>query len=315
MILLLGIPSEPPMRLVTEALTQLGARFQFVNQRDALRTRLTVRTSPSGLGGRLDAPGGSLDLDEVSAVYARPMDTDSLPELRDEPRDSPRRRHGRQLQEMWMRWMDRTRARVLNRPSAMASNGSKPFQCQWIREAGFEVPPTLITNDPEAILEFRARHGSLIFKSISGVRSIVTELTDDLLPRLRLLRSFPVQFQARIPGDDIRVHTIGDRAFAARACTPGVDYRYAARQGHDLELEACDLPESVARRCCDLARRLGLDFAGLDFKRTPEGRWVCLEANPCPAFSFYEEATGLPIAAAVAEYLAKGKATGSHPST
>ena len=33
-------------------------------------------------------------------------------------------------------------------------------------------------------------------------------------------------------------------------------------------------------------------------------RYVCFEVNPSPAFSFYERRTGLPIATAIARYLA-----------
>jgi hypothetical protein len=39
-------------------------------------------------------------------------------------------------------------------------------------------------------------------------------------------------------------------------------------------------------------------------KRAPEGRHVCFEVNPSPAFSFYEERAKLPIADCIARYLA-----------
>ena len=35
----------------------------------------------------------------------------------------------------------------------------------------------------------------------------------------------------------------------------------------------------------------------------PNGEPVCLEVNPSPAFSYYEMASGLPIAAALARHL------------
>ena len=54
------------------------------------------------------------------------------------------------------------------------------------------------------------------------------------------------------------------------------------------------------------ARRSGssLPLAGIDLRRTPDGRYVCFEVNPSPAFSFYERRTGLPIAHAIARHLA-----------
>ena len=39
-------------------------------------------------------------------------------------------------------------------------------------------------------------------------------------------------------------------------------------------------------------------------RRTPEGQHVCFEVHPSPAFNFYEERAGGPIAMAIARYLA-----------
>ena len=70
------------------------------------------------------------------------------------------------------------------------------------------------------------------------------------------------------------------------------------------EIHACELEPDVGARCVALAERLDLPLAGVDLRRTPEGRHVCFEVNPSPAFSFYEERAKLPIAACIARYLA-----------
>jgi D-alanine-D-alanine ligase-like ATP-grasp enzyme len=51
---------------------------------------------------------------------------------------------------------------------------------------------------------------------------------------------------------------------------------------------------------------MGLLLAGIDLRRTDDGEWCCFEVNPSPGFSFYEDHTGQPIAAAVAELLVAG---------
>ena len=73
------------------------------------------------------------------------------------------------------------------------------------------VPETLITNDPAATIAFRDRHRLVVYKSMSGERSIVSPLTDLDLERLDRLRLCPVQFQAWVPGPDVRVHVVGAR--------------------------------------------------------------------------------------------------------
>jgi glutathione synthase/RimK-type ligase-like ATP-grasp enzyme len=52
-----------------------------------------------------------------------------------------------------------------------------------------------------------------------------------------------------------------------------------------------------------MAADMGLLVAGIDLRHTPDDRWVCFEVNPSPAFVFYEEATGQPIANAIARAL------------
>ena len=97
---------------------------------------------------------------------------------------------------------------------------------------------TLVTTDPEAALAFQAQHGSVIYKSTSGVRSIVSRFTAEHAERLADLRWCPTQFQQYIPGRDHRVHTVGDDIFACEIVSAADDYRYGARQGMDVELRA-----------------------------------------------------------------------------
>src|SRR5437899_2630061 len=92
---------------------------------------------------------------------------------------------------------------------------------------GFEVPDTLITNDPDLVNEFRARYGRIIYKSMSGVRSIVQVFGDDDLKRLQNIRWCPTQFQAFVEGTDVRVHVVGEQVFATGICSEATDYRYA----------------------------------------------------------------------------------------
>jgi glutathione synthase/RimK-type ligase-like ATP-grasp enzyme len=235
------------------------------------------------------------------------MDDRLLPELAGEPPDSARRGRCRALHEALVRWCDVAPGRVVNRAAAQSSNSSKPYQAQLIAAHGFDVPETLVTNDPEAVHEFRRRHGRVIYKSISGVRSVVRLLDDDDLRRLDRIRWCPVQFQEFVEGENVRVHVVGARVFATRVVSEATDYRYATDQvGRPAELRAHALDDELAARCVALARGLGLPFAGIDLKRAPDGRTVCFEVNPSPGFSYYEANTGQPIAAAVAEYLVRG---------
>jgi hypothetical protein len=71
------------------------------------------------------------------------------------------------------------------RPSAMTSNGSKPYQAAIIQAVGLATPPTLIITDLAAAREFWDRHGTVIYKSVSSVRSIVSRPAPGDTDRLR----------------------------------------------------------------------------------------------------------------------------------
>lgn len=305
MILLCGIPSESPMALVREALDELGASYVFFNQRHFAHAEFDFEIRAGRVDGRFKINGDTHALSEFKAVFPRMMDDRYLPELSGEPDSSPKRRACRALHDAIHRWTEVADARVVNRSGPMSSNFSKPYQTQLIQSYGFLIPETLITTDPALVREFRARHGRVIFKSISGVRSIVRTLEDDDMKRLNLIRLCPTQFQAFVAGTNLRVHTVGGEVFATAISTDATDYRYAHRQtGDAADLRAVELSDRLAEKCLALARGLGLDFAGIDLKVTPDDKVYCFEVNPSPAFSYYEGNTDQPISRAVARYLA-----------
>jgi glutathione synthase/RimK-type ligase-like ATP-grasp enzyme len=143
----------------------------------------------------------------------------------------------------------------------------------------------------------------VIYKSISYQRSIVRMLTSADLDRLDSVRSCPTQFQEHVPGIDVRVHLVGDRLFATEVLTTAVDYRYAGRDGASVHMRDIPLPDDVARSCRSLGDELGLSVAGIDLRRSPDGRWYCFEANPSPAFTSYQAFTRQPIGEAIVELL------------
>ncbi|GAC1364174.1 MAG: hypothetical protein NVSMB32_06450 [Actinomycetota bacterium] len=307
MILLCGIPTEPSLRRVSQELAQLGAPFVMLNQRWIADLAIECEVAGGDVGGTLTISGRRHPLEAFTGVMIRMMDDRELPEIRGVAEGSPLLRHSRELHDTLYRWCQIAPAAMLNRPDAMASNGSKPYQAQLIAAQGLSVPATLVTTDPEAVLALRARYGRLIYKSISGARSVVRELADEDLDRLDDIRWCPVQFQEYIPGEDVRVHVVGQAVFATAISSAATDYRYATRDNGDpAALRAIELDDELAQRCVALAASLGLGFVGIDLRITPLGRAVCFEVNPCPAFSYYESHTDQPIAAAVARYLAAG---------
>jgi glutathione synthase/RimK-type ligase-like ATP-grasp enzyme len=305
MILLCGIPSETPLRLVRERLDDSGGDYMMFNQRHFANCEIHFEIESGNVTGQLRMGEQVYPLEAFRAIYSRMMDDRNLPELTDEAPGSELRTYCRSFHDTLTRWMEIAPAEVINRCAPMASNASKPYQTQLIHKDGFLIPETLITNDPQLVREFYEQHGRrVIYKSISATRSIVQTLTETDFERLEHIRWCPTQFQAFVDGTNVRVHTIGDEVFATAISTEATDYRYAARQaGTHAELREVELSEELADQCVRLAKSLGLVFAGIDLKITPDDEVYCFEVNPCPAFSYYECNAGQSISGGVARRL------------
>jgi glutathione synthase/RimK-type ligase-like ATP-grasp enzyme len=242
------------------------------------------------------------DLNTVTAAYLRPYDFHRVPAIASEGPQSSAWHHATAVQDMIASWSEMTPAFVVNRLGAMGSNNSKPYQSRLIHNFGFTVPETLITTDPAAAQVFWEQHGTVIYKSLSAIRSRVTRLRPEHVGRFQDLASCPTQFQKYIAGTDHRVHVVGEKVFACEVLCDADDYRYPGPQ-NTLELRACSLPQDLSDRCRRLATAMRLSVAGIDLRKTLEGEWVCFEVNTSPAFTYYEEATGQPIAHAIATLL------------
>lgn len=307
MILLWGLAADAPLGRVYRALRRAGAAVRLLDQR-----RLLTATAELTVGDQLTATvrcdGRELDLNRCTAAYIRPFDATQLAWVKRAGPDDPLWTRAAELDQLLLSWTELTDALVVNRPSAMASNDSKPLQAAELRACGFAVPETLVTTDPDAARAFLECHRQVIYKSISSVRSIVAELSGAALARLDTVRWCPTQFQERVAGTDYRVHVVGDQVFATRVQSDAVDYRYAGGESGPAVLHAAEIPDDIADRCVAVSARLGMAFTGIDLRLTPDGRWYCFEVNPSPGFTYYQQATGQPIDAAVARLLIGGTA-------
>ena len=303
MILLCGIPTESPFALVSRQLDALGFPYVILDQRAFQHHTLRLELSSGQVSGELRLGNDGYALERFSGVYVRLLDYGDLLPRRSEAFDTPERRRWERLHRLLGAWLEISTARVVNRGGAMASNFSKPAQLQRIMEHGFDVPETLTTNDPELAKEFLSQYKRIVYKSISSNRSIVRLVEHQDLRRLEEILWCPIQFQAWVEGIDVRVHTVGSTVYACRIDSAAVDYRYAGRQGHRADVRAMALPQALAQRCSKLAQALGLLFSGIDLRLTADGRAFCLEVNPSPAYSYYEERTGQPISRSVARLL------------
>lgn len=302
MIILYGPRRDGPLSAVCRVLNQRQEKYLLADQADIslIDVQFNIGTELNGFWAVADEKVG---LELISSLYYRGHSSTLIPEVVAAGPASQLWRHAMTLDSLIVTLADILPATVLNRPSAMASNSSKPFQASLIQACGFEIPRTLISTDANAVVEFEKEVGPLIYKSISGVRSIVSTFDSTDAKRLERLQWCPTQFQEKVQGNDWRVHVVGNQVFSSRIESSADDYRYASRSGEKTRVVADKLPTEIENRCVELSKSLGLPFAGVDLRAVKDGRWVCFEVNPSPGFTYYDEDD--QIANAVVDMLIK----------
>jgi glutathione synthase/RimK-type ligase-like ATP-grasp enzyme len=292
LILIWGPSDDPPVERIVAILQGRGIDFVHVDEGTLATLRYDVGLCAMPTGW-MEIHNRTVRVDELTGIYVRPGEV-LLP--------GPATMASTALLGI----ASCARAVVINRPSGGRSNWSKPFQLRLIEAAGFSVPYTLVTTDPAAARAFLTEHKHIVYKSVSGIRSIVARLHLADTDRLNDVATGPVQFQQWIDGGDVRVHVVGDQWFATAIDSVVDDYRYASREGADVAMAPIDIPIKLGNRLVDLTKRLGLLVSGIDLRVTEDDEWFCFEVNPSPGFTFYEDATGQPIAEAIADLLTLG---------
>lgn len=199
----------------------------------------------------------------------------------------------------------------MNDPMRDDAASRKARQLRVAAELGLRIPRTLITSDPDRARAFAEALGPdrTIYKTFSCTHAIWREtrlLTAEAMAAFDTVRVAPVIFQEFVPAErDLRITAVGGRLYPAAIRTAGrddlVDFRSSVG---DAQITPYELPREIEERLLALVDRLGLVYGAIDMRRTPSGDSYFFEVNTAGEFLFVEERTGLPIAKALADWLA-----------
>jgi hypothetical protein len=295
-VLVLGGEDDAHAMHVLRHLQAVGVDAVLLDSR-WFPTTTTLSVDPCGAGA-MGLPGGrEVPFAAVRSVYWRAYAGVRTPDLPDPQQSFVAGNDARGLFETLFLRLD---ARWVNGWRAYQLHQTKPAQLAMVASLGVAVPASLITNDPERLRAFAARHRAAIFKPVQGgahaQRLAARHLTDANLENLRIA---PVTVQEEVPGTNVRVFVAGERVLACEIRTAALDYR----EDEAPAILAHPLPDRMREPCLAIARTLDLLWTGMDFRLTPEGRYVFLEANPSPMFLGFEASAGLPLTEVLGELL------------
>lgn len=195
-------------------------------------------------------------------------------------------------------------ALLVNDVSALLTAIDK-FKTSWLlARAGLPTPRSLVVQRLEegvrALAELGARAVAKPLYGSLGIGVALVTREEELAACLARWKALYLQAYVDGGGSDIRAFVVGDRVEAAILRTADVgDFRTNVHQGG--RVRAVSLDESTSRLAVVAAWLVGLDYAGVDVIRGPDGPTV-IEVNGTPLFRGVLEATGRSMAAPIVEH-------------
>ncbi|MEU1806381.1 ATP-grasp ribosomal peptide maturase [Streptomyces sp. NPDC019937] len=272
---------------------------------------LTTQLGRDGWGGELTIGKRSADLASVRALYHR-RPSSYAPSGDDQEARFTAEENRRGLGGVLAALPD---CLYLSHPQAIARAEYKPAQLAAAAREDFNVPVTLITNDPAEAKSFAAQQPTIYKPLHAGAYEVSGEPAgiwaapvgageiNDTVSRCAHL------FQARVPKtSDVRAIVVGERVFCARITAPPgvVDWRTEYR---NLSYEPITCPQGIQRALHRFLAGFGLNFGAFDFALSADEAWWFLECNPNGQWAWLEHAARLPITAAIVDLLENGENT------
>lgn len=279
--------------------------------------RLAAQLGPGGCTrwhGSIETTNGITRLKEITAVYYRKPRDFYLPLGLSEPerrfaRAQARVGIGGLLASLPVRW--------INHMAALADAEYKPAQLTLAARCGLTVPPTLITNDPNAVIEFAADHGPLVVKPLAepivheggGYTAVYTrKVTEAELADLTGIEATAHLFQQFVPKrHEVRLTVVDQHLFPVAIHAGSEAAQLDWRTDYDsLSYEIVPCPAHVADGVRRYLNAAGLVYGAFDFiVHRDTNDWIMLECNASGQWGWLAEQCHLPIASAIADELTR----------
>jgi glutathione synthase/RimK-type ligase-like ATP-grasp enzyme len=289
-ILILGNATDAHAAHLHTALTQGGATVAYFDTR-LFPTHLCLSWDPQTSHGSLRLPGaGPLALQDIHSVFWRTLTGVGTVPLADAQQQ---RIASNDTMSALHTLINACPARWVNSWQAYQFHREKPRQLAAVHQLGVPIPPTLITNDPTEVRRFAQAQARVIFKPVYG-GAHTRDLSPAHLasPRLELaLQLAPITLQAYVPGTNMRSYVLGHTVYTVEIRSAALDFR----DDRQAAVRPVALPAAVQEQCRAIAKTLFLTWTAIDWRVTPWGDYVFLEANPSPMFLHVERHTGFPI--------------------
>ena len=318
MILIVTAASDTTALAVEQLLRRRGADvLLFDTGQFPSQARITVSYREGVPRYTIRTAGHVRRFDELTSIwFRRPTPVAADPAMADEEVRTVVEQDCNEFLESI--WDGMTCPMLPGSPSAMKSAQRKAAHMARARALGFEVAPTLFTNDPREFLDlYREQAGHLIHKINSRLvlrarqgtefMRLTTPVSRRDVMHAESVSLSPIVFQSYVPKRlEVRATVVAGQVFAAEIHSQKSNRSHFDWRRYDLASTPHfphALPKDLAERCVKLVAQSGLSYGTIDLILTPDDRYVFLELNSAGEYAWLERVTGLPISAAIADFL------------
>jgi RimK family alpha-L-glutamate ligase len=252
----------------------------------------------ASIGRRSGLRSGASDLDRADAVLARIIPSGSLEQIMYRV-DALHRLEDRGV-------------RVVNSPRAIERTVDKFWTSTLLEQCGLPTPDTIVCETVEEAFAGFRELGDVIVKPLFGsmglgmVRVSDEEMAFRVFKTIEQIRGvYYLQRTVDHEGRDIRVFVVGGRVLAAVERKSEGWRTNLSRGGRATPI---DLPEAWTALALRAAAAVGTEYAGVDLLPARDGTVYVIEVNGIPGWEGLQQATGVDVAGAVIEQLARGTA-------
>ncbi|MDO1560106.1 hypothetical protein Q0812_11780 [Brevundimonas sp. 2R-24] len=190
----------------------------------------------------------------------------------------------------------------------------KACQLKVALRLGFNIPETVIGNEPRALAE--RFPNTVLYKPVSAQRyddrgppPVALFETSQITENEAAVRAVPGIYQNEIPkAHELRVHVFGARDVSVRINSQAhratqLDWRLLAAD--PTLYEPTEISEDLRLRLAAFLDHFGLDSGVFDLAVTPRGEHIFFECNPDGQWAGLEEELGLPLSEHAADELVR----------
>ncbi len=204
--------------------------------------------------------------------------------------------------------LQRLGMKIYNPPSAIEKASDKFYASALLEEAGLPTPRTFVTEDASEALKIFKQMGDVVVKPLFGSQGKGMTRVTDIETASRVFENLAfsnlvIYMQEFVPhgNRDIRAFTIGEEVVAAMY---RISNSWKTNVFQGAKPVACKLEPELEELSIKAAKVVGCEYAGVDILEGPSGP-VIIEVNSSPTWKGLYQATKVPIADLLLDYILK----------